>query len=147
MITEFAKVYDRDINRLKQEIESFKQEKNLWVITGAIKNSSGNLCLHLIGNLRTYIGKNMGNQDYVRDRDAEFNLKGIERQELLQQIDMTRAVVGSTFANLKETSLKEFHIEEVLGYPMTNAFFLIHLTAHFSYHLGQINYLRRALES
>ena len=147
MITEFAKVYDRDISRLKQEIESFKQETNLWVTTGAIKNSSGNLCLHLIGNLRTYIGKNMGNQDYVRDRDAEFNLKGVERQDLLQQIDMTRAVVGSTFANLKETSLKEFHIEEVLGYPMTNAFFLIHLTAHFSYHLGQINYLRRALES
>jgi len=147
MITEFAKVYDRDINRLKQEIESFKQEMNLWVTTGAIKNSSGNLCLHLIGNLRTYIGKNMGNRDYVRDRDAEFNLKDVARQDLLQQIDMTRAVVGSTFANLKETSLKELHIEEVLGYPMTNAFFLIHLTAHFSYHLGQINYLRRALES
>jgi len=147
MITEFAKVYERDINRLKQEIESFKQEKNLWVTTGAIKNSSGNLCLHLIGNLRTYIGRNMGNHDYVRDRDAEFNLKGVERQDLLQQIDMTRAVVGSTFANLKETSLKAFHIEEVLGYPMTNAFFLIHLTAHFSYHLGQINYLRRALEN
>src|SRR5215213_11737384 len=88
MITEFAKVYDRDISRLKQEIESFKQEMNLWVTTGAIKNSSGNLCLHLIGNLRTYIGKNMGNQHYVRDRDAEFSLKGIKRQDLLQQIDI-----------------------------------------------------------
>ena len=147
MIIEFASVFDRDINRLKDEIESFKQEKNLWLTTGAIKNSSGNLCLHLMGNLRTYIGKNMGNQGYVRDRDAEFNLKNVARQDLVQQIEITRAVVGSTFANLKETSLKEFHIEEVLGYPMTNAFFLIHLTAHFSYHLGQINYLRRALES
>lgn len=42
--------------------------------------------------------------------------------------------------------LEEIHIEDALGYKMTNRFFLIHLAAHLSYHLGQINYLRRALE-
>jgi hypothetical protein len=35
--------------------------------------------------------------------------------------------------------------EQTLGYPMTYTFFLIHLAAHFSYHLGQINYHRRLL--
>jgi uncharacterized damage-inducible protein DinB len=33
-----------------------------------------------------------------------------------------------------------------LGYEMTTGFFLVHLLAHLSYHLGQINYLRRMLE-
>ena len=35
--------------------------------------------------------------------------------------------------------------EHVLGTPLTNRQFVVHLYAHFNYHLGQIDYLRRTL--
>jgi hypothetical protein len=61
MVDELIKIYDRDLNCLKHEIAAFHQEENLWRVSGGVTNSAGNLCLHLIGNLTTYIGKNMGN--------------------------------------------------------------------------------------
>lgn len=146
MIDELIKVYDRDLDRLKQEIGAFRQESNLWKTVGNINNSAGNLCLHLVGNLNTYIGKNMGHSPYVRDREAEFSLKDVPSEKLLQQVEETKAVILSTLKSMDKEKLEERHIEDSLGYPMTNSYFLIHLTAHLSYHLGQINYLRRILE-
>lgn len=35
--------------------------------------------------------------------------------------------------------------ENVLGEPLTNRQFVIHLYGHLNYHLGQIDYLRRTL--
>ncbi|MDQ4141718.1 MAG: DinB family protein [Bacteroidota bacterium] len=146
MITELITIYERDLNRLKNEIESFQVDENLWKITGQVKNTAGNLCLHLAGNLKTYIGKNLGNFDYTRNREAEFNLKNVPKAQLLQQIDETKQVVISALQKLEKGQLEETYAEEVLGYKMTTGFFLIHLAAHLSYHLGQINYLRRIVE-
>jgi uncharacterized damage-inducible protein DinB len=146
MINDFIKIFGRDLDRLKDEIELFQDESNLWRTTGSIKNSAGNLCLHLVGNLRTYIGKNIGNDAYIRDRDGEFSRKGIAKQTLVDQVAETKAIVLSALQRMNEVQLEEPYVENVLGYPMTHGFFLVHLAAHFSYHLGQINYLRRALE-
>lgn len=146
MISELIKIYDRDILKLKQEIEMFMHEPNLWATTGNIKNPAGNLCLHLVGNLKTYIGKNLGNYDYVRDRPAEFSTRDVSKQTLIQQIDETREIVISSLKKMNDPQLEETYVEDVLGYQMTNGFFLVHLAAHLSYHLGQVNYLRRILE-
>ena len=146
MINELIKIYARDLDRLKGEIELFNDENKLWITTGNIRNSAGNLCLHLVGNLKTYIGKNIGSYRYLRDRDAEFNLKNIPKQELVAQVEETKNIILATLTQLPEEQLEETYIENTLGYEMTNGFFLIHLVAHLSYHLGQINYLRRVLE-
>jgi hypothetical protein len=146
MTDALIKIYDRDIERLKKEIESFTDENNLWRITGNIKNSAGNLCLHLVGNLNHYIGKNIGDSDYKRDRDAEFSLKNVPKQTLVQQVEQTKKIVLSVLKKITEKDLEKNHVENVFGYEMTNEFFLVHLAAHLSYHLGQINYIRRILE-
>ncbi|WP_210488223.1 DUF1572 family protein [Rufibacter aurantiacus] len=146
MIAELHKLYSRDLDRLKAEMEAFQLESNLWKTKGEVKNSAGNLCLHLNGNLRTYIGKNIGNNDYVRNRDAEFSLKDVPKRGLLAQTEETKTIVLSTLSQMRAEDLEAPHKEEALGYPMSNGFFLMHLLAHLSYHLGQINYLRRVLE-
>jgi uncharacterized damage-inducible protein DinB len=146
MIDELIKIYDRDFDRLKQEMGAFRKESNLWKTTGHVTNSAGNLCLHLVGNLNTYIGKNIGHSPYVRDREAEFSLKDVPSEKLVQQVQESKAIILSTLREMDQARLEEEYVEQALGYPMTNAYFLIHLTAHFSYHLGQINYLRRILE-
>ena len=146
MITELIKLYERDLNRLEKEINAFTEESNLWRIKGNIINSAGNLCLHIIGNLKTYIGKNLGNIHYLRNRDAEFSTTGIPRESLIHEINKTKAVVSQSLAQMKATDLENTYKEDVLGYSMTNGYFLIHLSGHLNYHLGQINYLRRILE-
>ena len=146
MIEELQKLYVRDIERLQKEIEAFTSEENLWQIRGHITNPAGNLALHLVGNLSTYIGKNLGEQSYIRNREAEFASKYIPRQTLLEQIAAVKEIVRTTLQTLKPEDLDQTYPENVLGYEMKTGFFLIHLLAHFSYHLGQINYIRRILE-
>ena len=72
-------LYSRDLNRLKVEIEFYQKEESLWKIDKNISNSGGNLCLHLVGNLNTYIGAELGKTGYVRQRDLEFSLKDIPK--------------------------------------------------------------------
>ena len=88
----------------------------------------------------------MGHSGYVRDRDAEFNLKNLPKKNLVQQVAETKEMVLSTLKNMTEDDLKQNHVEKIFDYEMTNEFFLLHLASHLSYHLGQINYIRRMLE-
>ena len=88
MIIETLKIlFARDLKRLRNEIELYNNEDNLWEIEKNITNSAGNLCLHLIGNLNTYIGIEIGETDYIRNRELEFSLKNIPKADLLKNID------------------------------------------------------------
>lgn len=139
-------LYNRDLNKLKVEIESYQNEESLWKIDKNISNSGGNLCLHLLGNLNTYIGAELGKTGYVRQRDSEFSLKNIPKTELLEKLETLIETVDSTLGKLSDDDLKKDYPQESLGYKMTTEYFLIHLLSHLNYHLGQINYHRRLLD-
>jgi uncharacterized damage-inducible protein DinB len=140
------KLFDRDLQKLEEEINLYQSEEAIWKTAGEIKNPAGNLCLHLCGNLQHYIGKNLGQTNYVRNRDNEFAAKGISKVELIAEIQKTKQTVHDALETLKQSVLETEYVEKVYDFPMTTAYFLIHLTAHFSYHLGQINYHRRLLQ-
>lgn len=144
MIETLKSFFSRDLNKLKTEIESYQDEETIWIIAKGISNSAGNLCLHLIGNLNAYIGAELGHTGYVRNRDLEFSLK-IPKATLIEQVEATIIMVNKSLDLLTEDKLKANYPHEVLGYPMTTEYFLIHLIAHLDYHLGQINYHRRLL--
>lgn len=137
----------RDLSTLKREIEQFETEADIWLVRGDIPNSAGNLCLHLVGNLRHYFGTVLAGTDYVRDRDREFSDKNVPRAELLAGIDAAAADVSAALRGLSEEDLAENYPIDVFGRPMTTAFFLTHLATHLGYHLGQINYHRRLLRA
>jgi uncharacterized damage-inducible protein DinB len=141
-----SQLFLRDLEKLKTEISSFKDEKNLWKISGDIKNSSGNLCLHLCGNLQHFIGAVLGNSGYVRNRDAEFTRKNVPIRDLVAEIELTAKIVEKTLIELKEEDLSKTFPINVFGFEMTTEYFLTHLTTHLNYHLGQINYYRRLLD-
>lgn len=146
MIQTLNQLFHRDLEKLKTEITSFKDEKIIWEISGDIKNSAGNLCLHLCGNLQHFIGAVLGNSGYIRNRDAEFSRKDVPLKELVDEIELTMKVVEKTLKNLPEGILEKTYSINVFGYEMTTEFFLTHLTTHLNYHLGQINYHRRLLD-
>lgn len=138
-------IIDRDLNKLEDEITLYPTEESLWKISGSIKNPGGNLCLHLCGNLQHYIGAVLGRSGYVRNRDHEFAARNIPREVLISEIQKTKAAVRSSLENLDPVLFDKDYPEQVFGYSMTTGHFLIHLTAHLGYHLGQVNYLRRLL--
>lgn len=144
MLTEILKeLYERDINKLKTEIELYENEADLWTVEGEITNSAGNLCQHLIGNLRHFFGAVLGETGYARDRDSEFSTGGTSREQLLAGADTALADVLSTLDRLSDEDFAKTYPIEVFGKPMTTGFFLVHLATHLNYHLGQINYHRR----
>ena len=138
-------IFERDLNKLKDEISQYKDENSLWIIKKEISNSAGNLCLHLIGNLNHFIGTALGNSGYVRDRDNEFSAKNIPRAELVSEIEKTIETVTKTLKKLSaEDFEKDFPLEKH-GKIVKTDFMLLHLITHFNYHLGQINYHRRLI--
>jgi len=143
LIETLKSLFNRDLNKLKIEIESYQDENKIWAIDKNISNSAGNLCLHLIGNINTYIGAEIGKTDYVRDRPLEFSLKDIPKAELITKIEDTIVVVNNALDRLSEKDLEAIYPQIVFEKEMTTGFFLIHLSTHLAYHLGQINYHRR----
>jgi uncharacterized damage-inducible protein DinB len=140
-------LFTRDLKRVIKEIEEYNNEANIWKIKGKINNSAGNLCLHLVGNLNAYIGKELGKTDYIRNRALEFSTKDIPRQELIKKVENTIEIINKTLDNFDKNLLEAEYPILVFDNKTSTEFLLFHLTTHLAYHLGQINYHRRLIEN
>ncbi len=136
-------LFQRDLGRLRDEIYAFPNDDSLWKVKDGITNTAGHLVLHLVGNLRHFIGHVIGESGYERDRAHEFGTTFMQREDLLDRIDACEREVVAALSEFNEDLLNTNYPIEVFGEPMTYAFFLQHLNGHFNYHLGQINYYRR----
>jgi len=141
-----ADFYKTDILRFIQELNLFENEENLWKTGGSIKNSSGNLALHIIGGLNYLIGTTLAQTGYVRNRDQEFIIKGVKREELVAELEKLIPMISET---LNAPGQEQPEAEYPLMFDnmkTSNSYVLVKLLAHLNYHLGQVNYLRRILE-
>jgi len=138
-------LYERDLGKLREEIDAYSKEADIWKTADGITNPAGNLCLHINGNLRHFFGAVLGGDGYVRDRDAEFASRNVSREELLAGVDSALNSVKSTLEKMSDEDFAATYPIEVFGSPMTTGFFLTHLATHLTWHLGQINYHRRLL--
>jgi hypothetical protein len=142
-LSSISNIILRDLDSLEREIALNPTTDSIWVVKGEVKNSAGNLALHLCGNLQHYIGAVLGQTGYVRDRPKEFSLKGISAKDLVLEIIRTKEAIRFTFPKIDPTTLEKEYPEKVFADPMTTEYFLIHLSTHLGYHLGQVNYHRR----
>ncbi|MBB6129735.1 DinB family protein [Mucilaginibacter lappiensis] len=141
-----AVFYERDLRKLIEEVNLFKNEEDLWRTQGTVKNSAGNLVLHLIGGLNHLIGATLAQSGYVRNRDLEFSSRGVKREELVADLEklilmINRAINGFTPEQM------EAEYPGFFDKPNTSvSYVLVQLLAHLNYHLGQVNYIRRVFE-
>lgn len=140
-------LFIRDLNRLKSEVNQYATLDELWSKSETISNSGGNLALHLVGNLRYFVGHVIGSSDYQRDRLNEFEGHGLDATELLALIDTTIVEIEPVISSLSDADLEAPYPIEVMNRTWTNQEFLLHLYGHLNYHLGQINYHRRGVTS
>lgn len=141
--TELAALFARDLTRLIQELSAFPDSASLWQTAPGVTNAAGTLALHLEGNLREYIGRQLGGIEFKRDRPLEFSSRGVDQKDLVARTEAVRTMVPRVIEALSEPQLAAIYPEQVLSVPITTRQFLIHLSGHLNYHLGQIDYLRR----
>jgi predicted AAA+ superfamily ATPase len=116
-------LFTRDLNKLITEIAAYRNETVIWEVAEGIANSAGNLCLHLVGNLNGFIGAELGNSGYVRQRDLEFSLKNIPGIELIEKIEATIQVVTQVVEQLTEEQLNSEYPLLVFKEKTTTQFF------------------------
>ena len=142
---ELASLFRRDLAKLSKQIEVFPDSRALWQTVPGVLNAAGNLALHIEGNLREYVGRQLGNFPYRRNRELEFSAKGLSKDELSERLAQLGESIPAVIAELSEQRMEMEYPEVVLEVPMTTREFLIHLYGHLNWHLGQVDYLRRIL--
>jgi hypothetical protein len=116
-------------------------DQQLWQRPLQESNSVGHLILHLTGNLNHFVGAQLGNTGYVRQREREFSeAQPPERAQLLGQLDQAVATFRRVVGGLSEGQLTADHPEKRFGTVLKA---LQHILAHFALHRGQMSYISR----
>ncbi len=120
-------------------------EDELWHRPNASSNSTGNVILHLCGNITQYVLSGLGKVEDKRERDKEFtSTRVLQKAELLNKL---KTVVGSAveiMRSLKDDDLLQKH--SVQGYDLSAIGIIIHVVEHYSYHTGQIIYWTKLIK-
>ena len=144
-ITRLRTLITRDLRGVKREIEAYPDDASVWREIPGTPNTGGTLALHLAGNLQHFFGAMLGRDGYVRNRDAEFARRDVPRRELLSGIDAAIASVEKTLGALDEAALGRPYPEPIAKRTVETGVFVMHLASHLAYHLGQMDYHRRAV--
>ena len=144
---DFAFILGRDLDALAAQIERYPDDASLWRVTELVTNPTGTLTLHVVGNLRHYVGEVLGASGYRRDREREFSCRDLARQELVDLVRACRAEVVPVLERLTEEALSGDYPGDLPPSMRgaTTRRFLLHLSGHFMWHLGQADYHRRLL--
>lgn len=135
----------RELRAVKRELEAYPDEGSVWRVVPGTPNTAGTLALHLAGNIQHFFGSVLARDGYVRNRDAEFARRDVPRAELLAGIDAAMASVERTLSKLDGAALSGPYPEPIAKRTVATGTFLLHLAGHLAYHLGQIDYHRRAV--
>jgi uncharacterized damage-inducible protein DinB len=135
----------RELRAFRRELEAYPDDASVWRAVPGLPNTGGTLALHVAGNLRHFIGAIVGRDGYVRDRDAEFSRRDVPRAELIAGLDAAIASVDRALGSSSADLLRGAYPEPIAKRTVPAADFLVHLVSHLAYHLGQIDYHRRAV--
>jgi uncharacterized damage-inducible protein DinB len=118
-------------------------EEDIWYRPNEHSNSMGNLVLHLCGNVTQWLFSTLGGEKDIRARQAEFDERNpIPRDVLKMKITELMAKADIILHRLEPADLLKTY--KVQGYDESGVAILIHITEHFSYHVGQMTYFVKA---
>jgi uncharacterized damage-inducible protein DinB len=127
-----------------RDLASSLSEEELWTKPIEPGNSIGHLILHLTGNLNHFVGAQLGNSGYLRQREREFTETELPiARELLANLDSAVATFRRVVLGLSTEQMLAPHPEARFGSVMKA---LVHLVAHFALHRGQMSYIARMVK-
>jgi uncharacterized damage-inducible protein DinB len=135
----------RELQTFERELDLFDDEAAIWRTAPPLSNSAANLALHVAGNLQYFVGTVLGGTGYVRDREREFSRRSGPRADVQAELRAAMRVVTETLQGLPEEVFAREYPEPVNGVRMRTDRFLMHLSVHAGYHLGQAASVRRVV--
>ena len=131
-------------NRIVECLNELSQEEINWRPNDR-SNSISNLVCHLVGNCRQWVYQGLGEFEYRRERDSEFELrKDLDHQDLEKMLDQLAAEVTKSLSRLQADTLGEQ--VSIQGFQVSKREALFHATEHFSMHTGQIIYITKMIK-
>jgi uncharacterized damage-inducible protein DinB len=135
-----AAQYAANATRLR-ELATPLSNFQFWQKPFPFGNTFGHLVLHLTGNLNYYIGAQIANTGYVRDRPREFtDPNPPSKEQALQRLqDAVSMVIKTIGAQSDEDWAKEY--SAVGTNAPTRLDMILQCAAHMQHHIGQMIYL------
>jgi DinB family protein len=132
--------YFSNLARIR-ELASTLSEQQFWTKPYPYGNSFGHLVLHLTGNLNYYIGAQIANTGYLRDREREFtDSKPPSKEEALQGL---HGAVTMVIATIGKQSPEDWSADyQAVRTDCSNRLdMVVQCAAHMQHHIGQMIYL------
>lgn len=139
----FRRAFCRDLETAAREVEAYPSDESLWARIPGLTNSGGTLARHLAGNMRHFVGHLLGGSGYLRDREAEFSGAPMPRPAVAAELRAAIVEVDAAMRALDDAALQAPFATKIANVQLSTELALVHLTAHFGYHLGQIDFHRR----
>lgn len=115
----------------------------IWLRGSENANAVGNLCLHLAGNVRQWIGYGVAGQPDIRVRDREFAARGnATAAELLDRLSAVVNEAATIIETLPHADL--MRQTQIQNYDATVMEAIYHVVEHFAGHTSQIIYATKA---
>ncbi len=120
-------------------------EQEIWYRPNEHSNSVGNLILHLCGNVSQWLFSTLGGEKDIRQRQEEFEHDSvIPTGELKKRVVHLFERASEVIEGVTPGDLMQSY--RVQGFDESGVAILIHITEHFSYHVGQITYYVKSIK-
>jgi uncharacterized damage-inducible protein DinB len=140
MISFYEELYNR-FHELHQEIEQALEALPAdvldWKPEGEM-NSISVLITHLTGAERFLIGDVIMGEPSNRNREAEFEVDGLEKQALLDRLTAVDAYIKGAFEKMTLADLETSRTHPRNGKKVSVSWALLHALEHTGIHLGHI---------
>lgn len=144
LFLEFSVSKLRQLTGRIQECVMRLDDEQLWARPSPTQNATGNLLLHLAGNVRQWIVSGVGGKPDIRVRDREFSARGgIGRDELIERLEGTVEEATAVLEKLPPARLAER--VTIQGYEVSLLEAIYHVVEHYSQHTGQVITLTRLI--
>ncbi len=139
------RLFEESVPRIKKCLSELSEEE-VWQRPNNNLSSTGNLILHLMGNVTQYVIHGIGGGEDNRIRDEEFASESpYDKSELISKLEDFEKGVKEALDRFGPDDLeRDFSIQ---GFHLSGIGVLTHVVEHFSYHTGQITWYTKFLKN
>ena len=130
-------------NEIQNKLKDLPPDALDWSPT-ADMNSINALVVHTVGAQRFMIGEVVAGDPAHRDRDAEFKVRGLEKNELIRRLNNSFKSIKTALETMSVDSLAE--TRDFRGKTRTVAWIFGHALKHTATHMGHIQLMRQFWE-
>jgi len=145
VIGEFKKQILFYLEENEQKIQAVWQdfaEEDIWKRPNEKTLAPANQLIHLTGNIRQWVLTSLGGQPEVRERDAEFAIRGGKTKDDILHVFLEVLAFAKTQLEVAEDFLRPITVQ---GHQTTELGVWIHMAEHLSYHTGQLIFFAKQL--